>query len=186
MPSTSLGFPYPASTSTVNVPSDIQALAEANNTYATTNNTFVSRKDGVQAVSSIARSATITSQAIVLTLPSCVFSAGRAYSIEMVGGIDADASGRLGDFSVYKTNLAGTQYGAFYRVYAGIGGAQTSAYGKFYVRRSAGTDLTTDIVLSLAASAGNVTHDAASNRPRALVVRDVGTAAAYSWAFDVT
>ena len=187
MGTTSQGLRYPDSTSAVNVPQDIQNLASDVDAKLVTNNTFVTRKDGVQAVASTSASSAIgTSATAVLTLTNCVFSAGRAYSIECIGGAYGDVDGRFADISLFKTSTAGTQYGAFYRTRCGINVKQTNCYGKIYVRRSAGTDLTTDIVLSFASDAGTVVHDAFSNRPRALVVRDVGTAAAYSWAFDVT
>jgi hypothetical protein len=123
----------------------------------------------------------------VLTLTNCVFSAGRAYSVENIGGCFADVQGRYADFAVFKTSTAGTQYGAFYRTpQVGNNGKQTNCYGKLYLRRSASTDLTTTIVLTVVADAGTVTHDAASTRPRALVVTDVGPASVFPSAFDVT
>jgi len=187
MPTTSLGFRYPASTSAVDIPTDIGNLAADINTYATTVNTFITRKDGVQVASSISQSAAIgTSTTAVLTLTNCLFQAGRAYSAENIGGVFGDVVGRLADFSLFKTSTAGTQYAAMYRAYAGGPGGQTSCYSRVYLRRSAGTDLTADLVLSVTANTGTVTHDAASGRPRALIVRDVGTAANYSYAFDVT
>src|SRR6476469_3909118 len=86
MPTTSLGFRYPASTSAVVVPTDIGNLAADINTYATTVNTFITRKDGVQVASSISSSAAIgTTATAVLTLTNCLFQAGRAYSVENVG-----------------------------------------------------------------------------------------------------
>src|SRR6476469_3909114 len=104
MPTTSLGFRYPASTSAVDVPTDIGNLAADINTYATTVNTFITRKDGVQVASSISSSAAIgTTATAVLTLTNCLFQAGRAYSVENVGLVFGDAAGRLADFSVYKT-----------------------------------------------------------------------------------
>ena len=185
MPTTTLGFRYPSSTNTVNVPQDIQNLASDVDTYATTVNTFITRKENVQAVVSITASSAIgTTNTAILTLTNCLFQAGRAYSVECIGGVFGDADGRMADFGFFKTSTAGTQYGAFYRTRALI--FQTNCYGKIYVIRSAGTDLTTDVVLTVNSNAGTVTHDAASYRPRALVVRDVGTAAQYSSFFAVT
>jgi len=186
MPTTSQGLRYPASTSAVDVPTDIGNLASDVDAKLVTNNTFVTRKDGVQVASSITTFTVGTSIGAALTLTNCVFTAGRAYSVENIGGVHADALDRYADFGVFKTSVAGTQYGAFYRTRCNIVGNQVNCYGRIYLRRSAGTDLTTDIVLSLVASAGTVTHDGTSSFPRALVVRDVGTAAQYSWAFDVT
>jgi hypothetical protein len=136
--------------------------------------------------STSASSAIGTSATSVLTLSGCVLRAGRAYSIENVGGVFGDADGRYADFALFKTSTAGTQIGAYYRTRAGGPGAQMNCYGKIYMRRSAGTDLTMNLVLSIVANAGTVTHDAAANRPRALVVTDVGPQASWSFAFDVT
>ena len=188
MPTTSQGLRYPASTSAVDVPTDIGNLASDVDAKLVINNTFITRKDGVQSVVSITPSASISStQTIIATLPNCLFQTGRAYSIECIGGIYGDAAYRLADLGVYKTNLAGTQYGAFNRVITGAVNQQANAYSKVYVIRSAGTDLTTDIVLGMVASGGGaVLFDAGSVRPRALVVRDVGTAASYAGFFAVT
>jgi hypothetical protein len=171
----------------VDVPTDIGNLASDVDAKLVTSNTFVTRKDGVQAVWSTSPSGAIgTTVTVVLTLTNCLFQAGRAYSIENIGGAYADAIDRFADFSVFKTNAAGTQYGAFYRTRCNIVGIQVNAYGKIYVVRSAGTDLTTDICLTVAANAGTVVHYAAATFPRGLVVRDVGTAAAYAGVFAVT
>lgn len=140
-----------------------------------------------QSVSSTSQSSAIgTTVTAVLTLSGCVLRAGRAYSVENIGGVFGDATGRLADFSLWKTSTATTQIGAFYRSYAGIGGNQTTCYGKIYMRRSAATDLTFNLVLAVAANTGTVTHDAFTNRPRALVVTDVGPQASWPFAFDVT
>lgn len=186
MGTTSQGLRYPDSTAAVNVPQDIQNLASDVDGKLVTNNTFVTRKDGAQSVASSSPTGTITALTAVLTLPSCVFSAGRAYSVEVIGGLYSDADGRYADMSVFKTNTSGTQYLAFYRKRLTPAPKQVDAYTLGYVRRSAGTDLTTDIVLAVTPDAGNIVFDAAASRPRALVVRDVGTAAQYAWAFDVS
>jgi hypothetical protein len=140
-----------------------------------------------QSVSSTSASSAIgTTATAVLTLSGCVLRAGRAYSIENIGGVFGDATGRLADFSLWKTSTAGTQIGAYYRSYAGGGGLQTTCYGKIYMRRSAASDITFNLVLAMASNTGTVTHDAFTNRPRALVVTDVGPQTAWSFAFDVT
>jgi hypothetical protein len=186
MPTTSQGLRYPSVASAVDVPTDIGNLASDVDAKLVTNNTFVTRKDGVQAVWSTSPSGSVSSITAVLTLTNCVFTAGRAYSIECIGGVYADAIDRFADFSVFKTNTAGTQYGAYYRTRCNIVGNQVNCYGKIYVIRSAGTDLTTDICLTVTANAGTVVHYAAATFPRGLVVRDVGTAVAYAGVFAVT
>lgn len=140
----------------------------------------------VQYVSSPSASANIaTSATAILTLTNCLFKAGRAYRIENIGGMLSDAAGRYGDFSLFKTSTAGTQYGAFYRT-RGEGASQMNAYGSFVLRRSATTDLTVDLVLAVTASAGTVAQDAAANRPRTLLVTEIGPASLYAFAVDVT
>lgn len=139
-----------------------------------------------QAASSTSASSAIgTTTTAVLTLTGCVLRAGRAYSAENVGGVFSDAAGRFADFSLWKTSTAGTQIGAFYRTRC-EGAPQMNCYGKIYLRRTAVTDLTIDLVLAVNASAGTVTHDAFTNRPRCLVVTDVGPSDAWPFAFDVT
>jgi hypothetical protein len=140
-----------------------------------------------QVVSSTSNSSDIgTTTTAILTLSNCVFKAGCAYKISMTGLVHSDAAGRLADFSVYKTNTSGTQYVAFGRTRAEGAGTPMRCGGFDFVRRSAGTDLTTDIVLAVTASAGTVTHEGAATRPRALIVQYVGPATAWSYALDVT
>jgi hypothetical protein len=142
-----------------------------------------------QSVSSFTTSSNIgTSVTAVLTLTGCVLGAGRAYSVENIGGVYSDASGRLADFSLWKTSTSGTQIGALYRTRC-EGAPQMNCYGKVYLRNSGTSPLTFDLVLAVVASAGTVTHDASAlvgNRPRALVVTDVGPASAWTFAFAVT
>jgi len=146
----------------------------------------VDRIETPQVVSSTSSSAAIgTSATAILTLTNCVFRAGRAYSVKIVGGVLSDVAGRLADFALFKTSTAGTQYGAYYRKRC-EGASQMSAMDELFLQRSAGTDLTCDLVLAVTASAGTVTHYAAASFPRALIVKDVGLATAWSFAFDVT
>lgn len=146
----------------------------------------LTRKTGQSAWSFAPSAAIGTTPTIVLTISGCVLEAGRAYQIENIGGTFGDVAGRLADYSVWKNGTGGTQIGAFYRTNVGGPGAQTNSYGEIYVRRTAITAITFDMGLSVVASAGTVTHDAAANRPRSLVVQDVGDAALYPFAFDVT
>jgi hypothetical protein len=128
-----------------------------------------------------------TTPTAILTIASCVLTAGRAYSAENVGGVYADADGRYADFSLWKTSTSGTQLGAFYRTRCSTVGKQVNCYGKLYIARTAATDLTITLVLSVASDAGTVIHDAGAGiRPRSLVVTDVGPAANWPQAIVVT
>jgi hypothetical protein len=122
----------------------------------------------------------------ILTITSALLRSGRAYSVENIGAAFGDVDGRRADFGLWTPNTSGTLIGAFYRTYCGGPGVQSNAFGKFYLKRTAATDFTGDLVLAMNSNAGTVTHDAAANRPRALVVSDVGPAANYPLAFDVT
>lgn len=122
----------------------------------------------------------------ILTIPSCLLKAGRAFSVENIGGAFGDISGRYADFGLWTPNTSGTQIGAFYRTNVGGPGLQTNIFGKIYLKRTAATDFTGDVVLAINSNTGTVVHDAAANRPRDLVIADVGPAANYPLAFDVT
>jgi hypothetical protein len=142
-------------------------------------------KDGVQAAWSTSASSAIGASATsVLSISNCTFRAGRAYSIEGVGGFFGSTTAEC-DVSYWKNGTSGTQIGAGYRTPVN-GGVQRNGYSKIYVRNATGSDVVfTTLNLAIVASAGTVTHDAAANRPRGLVVRDVGTATAYNGCFAV-
>jgi hypothetical protein len=134
-----------------------------------------------------ASSAVGTSATAVLTIPGCVLQAKTAYSVENIGGVFGSTT-NFADFSLFKTNTAGTQIAALYRTPC-FGAPQMNCYGKVYLRNDTTTDITFDLVLAVTASTGTVTHDASSmvgNRPRALVVTNIGTSTEYSFAFAVT
>ncbi len=137
----------------------------------------------VQSIGSFSASSAIgTSPTAILTLTNCVMKSGYAYTVENIGGAFGSTANEA-DFSLWKTSTAGAQIGAFYRTPT-PGAPQRNCYGKIYLRRT-GVDLTFDMVLAVAASTGTVSHDAASIRPRALVVRPCGAASDYPYAYDV-
>lgn len=132
-------------------------------------------------------SSAVSSITAVLTLSSCVLTTGRAYSVENIGGVVADVTGRLADFSLFKNSTAGTQLAAFYRTtQVGSAGLQTNCYGKVYIRNSTAANLTFNLVLTVASNAGTVSHYADASFPRSLVVTDVGAASDWPLAFAVT
>lgn len=126
-----------------------------------------------------------TTATAVLTITNCVLKAGYAYLVKHIGGVLGSTTLEA-DFSLWKTSTAGTQIGAFYRTPAVAGGAIRNCHGEAILRRSAGTDITFDMVLAVASSTGTVTHEAAANRPRSLVVTPIGLASVWTFAFDVT
>jgi hypothetical protein len=144
------------------------------------------QKETVQAVWSTSGSSAIgTSATSILSIGTCTFKAGRAYSVENIGGVLGSTANEA-DFSIWKNGTAGTQIGAFYRTPT-PGASQRNCYGRTYLINTAVTDVVfTTLNLAVAASTGTVTHDAFSNRPRGFVVRDVGLASAYAGSFVVT
>lgn len=147
--------------------------------------TSVNNQTGVQQTGSTLSSSSVgTTMTALLTITGFVMAPGTAYSIENVGGVLGSTTIEV-DFGLFKTSTA-TQIGAFYRTPAIAGGAIRSCYGKVYIRNTAATALTFDLILGGAASSGTFTHEAASNRPRQFIARPVGLASAYTNAFIVT
>jgi hypothetical protein len=145
------------------------------------------QKESVQQTGSTSSSSAAGASATsLLSISNPVFKAGRAYSVENIGGALGSTTLEA-DFSLWKNGTAGTQIGAFYRTPCVAGGAVRNCYGKIYVINTSGSDVTyTTINLAVAASTGTVTHEAASNRPRQFIIRDVGLASAYANAFVLT
>jgi len=162
-------------------------VTEAVNTLRTDTDGLELQLRPQSAYSASASSAIGTTITAILTLTGCVLTTGRAYSVENVGGVVADTTGRYADFALFKTSTAGTQLAAFFRTpQVGGPGVQTNCYGKVYIRNSTAANLTFDLVLSIVASAGTVTHYATSTFLRSLVVTDVGAATDWPLAFAVT
>jgi hypothetical protein len=137
----------------------------------------------VQTIGSFSPSSSIgTGGGAVLTLTGCVLKSGYAYDVILIGGVGGSTANEA-DFGLHK-NAIGTQIGAFYRTPT-PGAAQRNATGFMIIRRTALTDLTLDLIVSVTASTGTVAHDAASVRPRSLVVRPCGAASDYPYAYDV-
>jgi len=139
-----------------------------------------------QSASSVLPSSSIgTSITAVLTLSGCVLGAGRAYSIENIGGSVGSSGGVLANYSLWKTVVSTPpQIGAFYRTRTETLGV--NHYGKIYMRNTASTPLTVTLVLGLDTNTGTCVSDADTIRPRALVVTDVGPAASWPFAPNVT
>jgi len=133
--------------------------------------------------------APFSAEIVVNTIISHVFEAGRAYSVEIFGGFNSGVAGTAGDFYLRKgTTIAGAQWWNYFwsvpMLPAGAVGGIPSLRG--YLRRSAGTDLTSSMVLTMRsnnASAGQ--HYADANHPRGMVIYDCGVATDFPQAFPV-
>lgn len=129
-----------------------------------------------------------TSDATVFQIDDVVFRAGRAYRIEFYGGWnDASGAPTLFNPKIKKTNASGTlwiDYG-WRSMLNGV--AQIPGVGATgIVRRTASTDLTADVVLTAVTNTGTANMFANTTLTRWLEIREWGSAAKYTNAFDVT
>jgi hypothetical protein len=149
--------------------------------------TIFDEKESVQQTGSTSSSSAVgTTVTAVLSISNVTFKAGRAYSVENIGGALGSTTLEA-DFSFWKNGTSGTQMGSFYRTPCVAGGAIRNCYGKIYVANTSASDVVwTSAALAVATSTGTVTHEAAANRPRQLIIRSVGLASAYANAYVVT
>lgn len=141
---------------------------------------------GVAVTSDTTNSAAIQNvETVIATITNYTFLPGVAYEVKFFQPLISDIDGRLALFKVHKTNLAGADWGEFFRFRAS-GSAVMNATGERYLIRTAGTSLTTSVVLTLNApeitvSAG--THVTArgnvANSPRWFMIRPCGIATEY-------
>lgn len=130
-----------------------------------------------------------TADATVFQIDDVVFRAGRAYRVEFYGGWnDVPVSApTLVNPKIKKTSSAGTLWIDFGWLPMVNGVANISGAGATgFLRRTAGTDLTADIVLTAITNAGTANMFANSTLLRWLEIREIGSAAKYLNAFDVT
>jgi hypothetical protein len=123
-----------------------------------------------------------SSETASLTISNMVFKSGWAYRATMRGLIYASSSSATIHFRLRKTTSGGDDYGEFGRI--PVAGTTTSAAamanGSIFLYRSAGSDLTVDVVLTVAASTGTGNVFATSASPRFLVIEPCGPASDYS------
>ncbi|OJF15383.1 hypothetical protein [Couchioplanes caeruleus] len=124
---------------------------------------------------------------LVVLSAAMVLRARTAYRVELGGGVLSSAPGILADLRLARAAADGRPEQAlaeFYR-YRAEGGSVVNIDGIRYIRRSAGTDLSVTVQLTLQAASGSVTHVAAAGRPRYLMITACGEAAAFPHATDM-
>ncbi|MFF0469325.1 hypothetical protein ACFYPX_18075 [Micromonospora zamorensis] len=132
------------------------------------------------AVSTAAQTGVGTTETVSLTVPGVMFKAGWAYEVQMRTAVYGTAAVQA-LFRVRKTNAAGTDWGEYGRVTC-VGtsaGVSAMANGSIVLLRSASTDLTADVALTIVASSGTVNAFASATSPRYVVVRPCGFASEY-------
>ncbi|WP_431976091.1 hypothetical protein [Micromonospora haikouensis] len=108
------------------------------------------------------------------TINSVTFRSGRAYKIEVGGGVYSSTDGTLARRSIA---VGGTVIANLLGVRCVSGSNVIDAYSALYLRRTATTDRTTSIAHMVSASAGTVARYGAADAPRWIAVHDVGAAA---------
>lgn len=132
-------------------------------------------------VRSIAASAAVGAETVVLTSGAITWEDGRAYRVSM-RGFTLCSIANAAMYQLRKTNVAGMQLGLIWRGFPQPGaGNDVTAYGETIVGRGAGAgDLAaTAVALTLLATAGTATMNAGANFPRWLRIEDVGEVGDY-------
>lgn len=135
-------------------------------------------------ISSIVNSAAVGAEAVVLTTPTITFVNDRCYEVEWVGNAFPSVANNFMFVRVRQTNVAGALK-AFAQYSLPAASGQQYCYGKFHIRRTAGTDLATTLALTSQAVAGTVTWTGATTDVRYLKVSDCGAAADYPNAITI-
>lgn len=138
-------------------------------------------------ISTVNSAPVTTVEAVIQTVTNYVFKAGVAYRVTMFQPMLSDVAGRLAAFRLRKTNLAGADWGEYFR-WEAKGNETMHASGERFLIRSASTDLTATVVLCAFADAGNVTmRGNIVGSPRYLLIEPCGLAAEYAGlGIDVT
>src|SRR4029077_14994782 len=134
-------------------------------------------------VSSAVNSAAIGAEAVALTGPAMTFFDTRCYQV----WAEVDAFGSVANnpaINIRQINLAGAILltGQF-KTAAGTAFGHVVFTGN--IRRTAGTDLTDNLVLTLQAAAGTVTQRGAATALRRMEIRDIGASADYPNAISI-
>lgn len=127
-------------------------------------------------VTSVANTAAIAGETIVMTSAAIVWSNLRCYEIDFSHFGQASVP-NFCDFLIRRTNLLGAIKGQVRHEFTANGG--TTVLGRCFIRNVSGADITDNIVLTVAASAGTLTGVGNANNVRALRIRDCGAAADY-------
>lgn len=133
--------------------------------------------------------APFSAKIICLTIANHAFESGRCYAIDMWGGFNSNTAACSGNFFLHKGNVAGAGTVLWDWLWGpqAQGQVRTPPPGTAWVRRTAAGILYTDISLQLGTdSSATGRHYADGSHNRGMMITDVGTAADYPFAFDIT
>jgi len=133
----------------------------------------------ITSVESTANGAAIGAETVDLTLPSATYYNGRAYEARIVTHYFASAPPST---CVTRLRLGTTTAGALVWVWTlGTNSAATATrYNSGIFRRVAGSDLTTQMCMTMATTAGNTTNGGGANNLRSVQIWDIGAAADFA------
>lgn len=177
-------------TSTISVQSGTLDLQAGGNLFVhgPFNIDSVSAARGLTAYTdSVAATAAIGAEAVVLTTPAMTFVDGRCYEVTWAGNVfgSVAAPGAFGFLRIRQTNLAGA-IKAFTQVHLPAAGAQNYTISTIRIRRTTGAgNLNGNLVLTAQASAGTVTFSGAATDVRYLNVKDCGAETDYGNAITI-
>jgi hypothetical protein len=124
-----------------------------------------------------------TAETAALTITGFTFRAGYAYKATIRMGISSAVAGTVCNCRLRKTNTVGLDWGEYFR-FEGKGAAGVmSCLGTIYLLNSTASDVTADVVLSVASSvaaANAITIFANATSPRYFLIEPSGFAADYS------
>lgn len=135
---------------------------------------------------SAANSAAVGAETVVLTISSCTFGAGRAFGLRINSDVSASVA-NVGTYQIRLTGIAGTIIAVPWQGPVAVGAANNDGVNKMvYVRRAAASgDLTSAVVLTLAASAGTITAQGGATFVRYFQIEDVGDESLFPACFAI-
>jgi len=155
------------------------AFGDAANTPLQSEVSFdgVSAARGLRAwVASNVNTAAIGAEAVVLTSPSMTFYKGRAYEITWSQHSIAAGAGTSAVFVIRRNNLAGGNLAPDNWFQVATGAAETDCRGRVIITGNPASDITDNLVLTMAGFGSNVTGLASATHPRFFQVNDCGAA----------
>lgn len=136
----------------------------------------------VDRVDSLSNTSAITAETVTLTGNQMTFSNGRAYRVIWSQRLDHSAA-QIASVRVRQTSISGTQLIFWQAQVTAVVG--NNYYSEAVIKRIAGSDLVDNLVLTLAASAGNVVARGAADTVRYMEVWDCGPASGFPSAIAI-
>lgn len=135
---------------------------------------------------SAANSGAVGAETVVLTITACRFGAGRAFALRISSDMTSSVA-NIGTYQVRLGSIAGTIIAIPWQGPVAVGAANNDGVNKtVYVRRAlASGDLTSDVVLTLAASAGTITALGGATFLRFFQIEDVGSESLFPACFAI-